>query len=46
MPDADIDMTAKIIADSVYGCAGQRCLAASNIVTVADNKGLIKEALG
>jgi malonate-semialdehyde dehydrogenase (acetylating) / methylmalonate-semialdehyde dehydrogenase len=45
MPDADIDMTAKIIADSVYGCAGQRCLAASNIVTVADNKGLIKEAL-
>jgi malonate-semialdehyde dehydrogenase (acetylating) / methylmalonate-semialdehyde dehydrogenase len=45
MPDADIDMTAKIIADSVYGCAGQRCLAASNIVTVADNKGLIREAL-
>jgi len=45
MPDADIDMTAKIIADSVYGCAGQRCLAASNIVTVADKNGLIKEAL-
>ncbi len=45
MPDADIDMTAKIIADSVYGCAGQRCLAASNIVTVADSKGEIKEAI-
>ena len=45
MPDADIEMTTKIIADSVYGCAGQRCLAASNIVTVADSKGYIKEAL-
>ena len=45
MPDADIEMTAKIISDSVYGCAGQRCLAASNIVTVADTKGLIKDAM-
>ena len=45
LPDADIEMSAKIIADSVYGCAGQRCLAASNIVTVGDNKGIIKEAL-
>ncbi|NQU54297.1 MAG: CoA-acylating methylmalonate-semialdehyde dehydrogenase [Bacteroidetes bacterium] len=45
MPDADIEMTARIIADSVYGCAGQRCLAASNIITVADDKGLVKEAL-
>lgn len=45
MPDADIDMTAKIIADSVYGCAGQRCLAASNIITVGDSKGMIREAL-
>ncbi|TFH27936.1 MAG: CoA-acylating methylmalonate-semialdehyde dehydrogenase [Bacteroidia bacterium] len=45
MPDADIEMTAKIVADSVYGCAGQRCLAASNIVTVGDSRGVIKEAL-
>jgi malonate-semialdehyde dehydrogenase (acetylating)/methylmalonate-semialdehyde dehydrogenase len=45
MPDADIEMTSKIIADSVYGCAGQRCLAASNIITVADKKGAIKESL-
>ncbi|RLD70519.1 MAG: methylmalonate-semialdehyde dehydrogenase (CoA acylating) [Bacteroidetes bacterium] len=45
MPDADIEMTAKIIADSVYGCAGQRCLAASNIITVGDTKGFVKEAL-
>jgi malonate-semialdehyde dehydrogenase (acetylating)/methylmalonate-semialdehyde dehydrogenase len=45
MPDADIEMAAKIVADSVYGCAGQRCLAASNIITVGDDKGFIKEAL-
>lgn len=45
MPDADIEMAAKIIADSVYGCAGQRCLAASNIITVGDKKGIIREAL-
>jgi malonate-semialdehyde dehydrogenase (acetylating) / methylmalonate-semialdehyde dehydrogenase len=45
MPDADLGMTAKIISDSVFGCAGQRCLAASNIVTVSDTGGRIKEAL-
>jgi malonate-semialdehyde dehydrogenase (acetylating)/methylmalonate-semialdehyde dehydrogenase len=45
MPDADVEMTANIIADSVYGCAGQRCLAASNIITVGDAKGIMKEAL-
>ncbi len=44
LPDADIDMSVKIITDSVYGCAGQRCLAASNIITVGDD-GKIKEAL-
>lgn len=38
LPDADIDTTTRIIADSVYGCAGQRCLAASLVVTVADHK--------
>jgi len=44
LPDADIDMSVQIISDSVYGCAGQRCLAASNIITVGDS-GHIKEAL-
>jgi len=44
LPDADIDMSVKIITDSVFGCAGQRCLAASNIITVGDN-GNIKDAL-
>ena len=45
LPDADIEMSSKIIADSVYGCAGQRCLAASTIITVDDHKKQIKEAL-
>ena len=38
LPDSDIEMSTKIIADSVYGCAGQRCLAASTIITVDDEK--------
>ncbi len=34
MPDADIDTTVRIIADSAFGCAGQRCLAASLVMLV------------
>lgn len=45
LPDADIEMSTRIIADSVYGCAGQRCLAASTIVTVDDQKRNVIEAL-
>ena len=45
LPDADIEMSSKIIADSVYGCAGQRCLAASTIITVGDDKREIKDAI-
>jgi malonate-semialdehyde dehydrogenase (acetylating)/methylmalonate-semialdehyde dehydrogenase len=45
LPDADIEMSSRIIADSVYGCAGQRCLAASTIITVGDEKGEIKDSL-
>ena len=44
LPDADIDVATQIITDSVYGCAGQRCLAASVIITVGDN-GTIRESL-
>ena len=36
MPDADMEMTTRIVADSAFGCAGQRCLAASLAVTVGD----------
>ena len=34
LPDADMEMTTRIAADSAFGCAGQRCLAASLAVAV------------
>ena len=34
LPDADPEMTVKIVSDSAFGCAGQRCLAASLAITV------------
>lgn len=34
MPDADMDQTAKALAASAYGCAGQRCMAGSVAVAV------------
>jgi malonate-semialdehyde dehydrogenase (acetylating)/methylmalonate-semialdehyde dehydrogenase len=36
LPDADMDMTTRIMADSAFGCAGQRCLAASVAITVGE----------
>ncbi len=36
LPDADMEMTTRIVADSAFGCAGQRCLAASLAITVGD----------
>jgi malonate-semialdehyde dehydrogenase (acetylating)/methylmalonate-semialdehyde dehydrogenase len=36
LPDAEMDMAVKIIADSAFGCAGQRCLAVSLALTVAE----------
>ena len=45
MPDADMDMTARIVSDSAFGCAGQRCLAVSVAVTVADSGKRFNEAL-
>ncbi len=38
MPDADVEMTTKIVTDSVFGNSGQRCLAASNIILVGAAK--------
>jgi malonate-semialdehyde dehydrogenase (acetylating)/methylmalonate-semialdehyde dehydrogenase len=34
LPDADLEMTTKIVADSAFGCAGQRCLASSVAIAV------------
>jgi malonate-semialdehyde dehydrogenase (acetylating) / methylmalonate-semialdehyde dehydrogenase len=45
LPDADIDMATKIIADSAFGCAGQRCLAVSFAVTVGEARNTFTEAI-
>jgi len=45
MPDADVDTTVRIIADSAYGCAGQRCLAAAIILTVGEAGDIFTEKL-
>jgi malonate-semialdehyde dehydrogenase (acetylating)/methylmalonate-semialdehyde dehydrogenase len=45
MPDADFEMTARILADSAFGCAGQRCLAASVAITVGEAKKALTEPL-
>lgn len=36
LPDADLDTAAKIVSDSAFGCAGQRCLAVSAAITVGE----------
>jgi len=38
MPDADMEQTTKILVDSAFGCAGQRCLAASVAISVGDSR--------
>lgn len=45
MPDADMDTTTRILADSAFGCAGQRCLAVSVAVTVGDAKSTFTESI-
>lgn len=36
LPDADMEMATRIVTDSAFGCAGQRCLATSVAITVGD----------
>jgi malonate-semialdehyde dehydrogenase (acetylating)/methylmalonate-semialdehyde dehydrogenase len=36
LPDADLASAAEIVADSAFGCAGQRCLAAAMAITVGE----------
>lgn len=45
LPDADLEMTSKIAADSAFGCAGQRCLAASLAITVGSAHNPFTEAI-
>jgi len=45
LPDADIDMATTIVADSAFGCAGQRCLAASVAITIGGARHSFTEAI-
>lgn len=45
MPDADMETATKIMADSAFGCAGQRCLAASVAITVGPAQTTFTEAI-
>ncbi len=45
MPDADLETTTRIVTDSAFGCAGQRCLAVSVAVTVGEAGGIFRDAL-
>jgi malonate-semialdehyde dehydrogenase (acetylating)/methylmalonate-semialdehyde dehydrogenase len=45
LPDADMEMATKIVADSAFGCAGQRCLAVSLAVTVAEARNSFTELI-
>jgi len=45
MPDADVEITTSIITDSVFGNAGQRCLAAANIISVGEAQNIFAPVL-
>jgi len=45
LPDADLEMTTRIVADSAFGNAGQRCLAASLAITVGEARRSFGEAI-
>ncbi len=45
LPDADPALTTSIVADSAFGNAGQRCLAASLAITVAGAEKVFEPAL-
>lgn len=45
LPDADMEMATRIIADSAFGCAGQRCLAVSLAITVGEARNDFNELI-
>ena len=45
MPDCDLDKTVSTLIDSIYGCAGERCLAASIVLAVGDIYEPLKQKL-
>src|SRR5690606_16266069 len=45
LPDADMEMASRILTDSAFGCAGQRCLATSVAITVGDARSEFTERM-
>ncbi len=45
LPDADVIAASDVIADSAFGCAGQRCLATSLAITVGESHKPFSEAI-
>ncbi|MGZ6346261.1 MAG: CoA-acylating methylmalonate-semialdehyde dehydrogenase [Anaerolineales bacterium] len=45
LPDADMEMAVKIVTDSAFGCAGQRCLAVSSAITVGSAQNIFDELI-
>ncbi|MGH7340558.1 MAG: aldehyde dehydrogenase family protein, partial [Candidatus Rokuibacteriota bacterium] len=45
LPDADLETTAGVVAESAFGCAGQRCLATATAVTVGEARSVFTDAV-
>lgn len=45
MPDADMALTTNSVSESAFGCAGERCLAASIVLTVGDAHDAVRDGL-
>ncbi len=45
LPDVDMDNSAQVVAESAFGCAGQRCLAVSVAITVGESQKRFRDAV-
>jgi len=45
LADADLDMASKVVGESAFACAGQRCLAVSVAVTVGEARKKFRDAV-
>jgi malonate-semialdehyde dehydrogenase (acetylating) / methylmalonate-semialdehyde dehydrogenase len=45
LADADLDMASKVVGESAFACAGQRCLAVSVVITVGDARKKFRDSV-
>jgi malonate-semialdehyde dehydrogenase (acetylating)/methylmalonate-semialdehyde dehydrogenase len=45
LPDADLDSATRVVAESAFGCAGQRCLAVSVAVAIGEAQERFAESM-